>query len=277
MSNVLQLNSTSNTLDMFDALEKAYRVADLMSKSDIIPTHFRGKPANIFIVLNTAYRINLDPMLVMQNTFVISGKLGMTAAFAISLANRSGLFSHGIRYRTTGKGNDLAVTAYTNLTGTGEEISYTITMKEAIAEGWTKNPKYQSLPELMLRYRAATFLIRTHSPEVINGMHAVEELEDVKVSTRDVTPEYNKDIENNDAVALDATSDVDYSSILKDLCKSNCVSVKEFANIHDISSSDPISMKRGVDNFSEYLEIMVSKKNSATESLLSDIQQEAVA
>lgn len=188
MSNLVQVNNTTHALDMFDAMEKAYRIADLMAKSDIIPTHFRGKTANIFIVLNSAYRMNIDPMLMMQNTFVIGGKLGMNAAFAISLANRSGLFSHGIRYRIEGKGVDLAVTAYTNLVGTGEEISYTITMKEAIADGWTKNAKYQSLPELMLRYRAATLLIRTHAPEVMNGMQGVEELEDIRAATKDVTP-----------------------------------------------------------------------------------------
>lgn len=117
MSNIVQVNSTTNALDMFDAMKKAYEISELMAKSDIIPTHFRGKTANIFIVLNSAYRMNIDPMLMMQNTFVISGKLGMNAAFAISLANRSGLFSHGIRYRIEGKGNELAVTAYTNLAG----------------------------------------------------------------------------------------------------------------------------------------------------------------
>ena len=69
-----------------------------------------------------------------------------------------------------------------DLKSNGEEISYTIGMKEAIAEGWTTKAgnKYQSLPELMLRYRAATLLIRTHAPEVINGMHMTEELEDVQ-------------------------------------------------------------------------------------------------
>jgi hypothetical protein len=40
----------------------------------------------------------------------------------------------------------------------------------------------------MLRYRAATLLIRTHVPEVLNGMHMVEEIEDVAIVTRDVTP-----------------------------------------------------------------------------------------
>jgi hypothetical protein len=128
--------------------------------------------------------MNLDPMMIMQNTYVVSGKLGMNSSFAISLANNSGLFASGIRYRIEGTGDNLRVTAYTNLKKTNEEISFTIGMKEAMAEGWTKNPKYRSLPELMLRYRAATLLLRTHAPEVLNGMHMVEELEDI----RDVSP-----------------------------------------------------------------------------------------
>ena len=89
--------------------------------------------------------MNLDPMLVMQNTFVVSGKLGMNAAFAIAMANSSGLFSGGIRYRVEENSKpiqtqikieskyeatktldltlrDIKVTAYTNIKDTGEEI-----------------------------------------------------------------------------------------------------------------------------------------------------------
>ena len=179
MSNIA-IQNTSN--DMFDMMDKAYKFAQIISKSDIIPSHYRNKPENVFIAVQTAYRMGLDPMLIMQNTFVVSGKLGMTSAFAISLANQSGMFDAGLRYRVEGEGESLRVTAYTNLKNTGEEISYTIGMKEAKAENWTKNPKYKTLPELMLRYRAATLLIRTHAPEVLNGMHMVEELKDVEAS-----------------------------------------------------------------------------------------------
>jgi hypothetical protein len=185
MNNIATINTSMN---MFDAMDKAYKFACIMAKSDIVPSHYRGKPENTFIAVQTAYRMNLDPMQIMQNTYVVSGKLGMVSAFAISLANQSGLFDSGIRYRIEGSGEDLKVTAYTNLKKTGEEISYTITMREAIAENWTKNPKYKTLPELMLRYRAATLLIRTHAPEVLNGMHMVEEIEDVVMATKDVTP-----------------------------------------------------------------------------------------
>jgi hypothetical protein len=190
MSN-LTLNSNTSVMNPLDIMEKSWKFAPIVAKSDIIPLHYRNKPENVFIAMQTAYRMNLDPMMIMQNTFIVTnkegasvGKLGMNSSFAISLANNSGLFASGIRYRIEGTGDNLRVTAYYNLKKTNDEISFTIGMKEAIAEGWTKNPKYRSLPELMLCYRAATLLLRTHAPEVLNGMHTVEELEDI----RDVSP-----------------------------------------------------------------------------------------
>jgi hypothetical protein len=185
MNNIV---ATNTSIQGVEIMERALKFSEIMAQSDIIPTHYRGKPANVFIAVQTALRMNLDPMQIMQNTFVVSGKLGMVSSFAISLANGSGLFDNGIRYRVEGSGEDLKVTAYANLKKGGAEISYTITMREAIAEGWTKNNKYKTLPELMLRYRAATLLIRTHAPEVLNGMHMVEEIEDTGFSTKDVTP-----------------------------------------------------------------------------------------
>lgn len=180
MNNLVTTNTSDN---MFDVMEKAYKFANIFAKSDIVPAHYRGKPENTFIAVQTAYRMNLDPMLIMQNTYVVSGKLGMNSTFAISLANSSGIFDGGIRYRIDGSGEELKVTAYANLKKTGEEISYTISMRDASAEGWTQNKKYKTLPELMLRYRAAVFLIRTHVPEVLNGMHIVEEIEDTMIAS----------------------------------------------------------------------------------------------
>ena len=204
--------SSATSMNSFEYMDQAYKIACIMAKSDIVPAHYKGRPENAFIAVQTAYRMNLDPMMIMQNTFVVNGKLGMNSSFAISLANSSGLFIGGIRYKVKTLGENIEgevafyensvkkqkkvyflniqVTAYTNLKSNGEEISYTIGMKEAIAEGWTTKAgnKYQSLPELMLRYRAATFLIRTHAPEVMNVMHMVEEIEDVRAAARDVTP-----------------------------------------------------------------------------------------
>lgn len=55
----------------------------------------------------------------------------------------------------------------------------------AKAENWTKNQKYRSMPEQLLRYRSATFLIRLYCPEVMVGVPAQVEVE---LDMKDVTP-----------------------------------------------------------------------------------------
>ena len=82
----MQSVRSTSSQDMFEVMEKAYKFSQIMAKSDIIPAHYRNKPENVFVAIQTAYRMDLDPMLVMQNTFVIAGKLGMNSSFAISLA-----------------------------------------------------------------------------------------------------------------------------------------------------------------------------------------------
>jgi len=255
MNNIV---SSNNRADMFEHMEKAHKFACIMAESDIIPSHYRGKPANTFIAVQTAYRMNLDPMQVMQNTFVVSGKLGMNSAFAISLANSSGLFEGGIRYRVEGSDDSLRVTAFTNLKGTGEEISYTIGMREAIAENWTKNPKYKSLPELMLKYRAATLLIRTHAPEVLNGMHMVEEMEDISLA-RDVTPAKITKQEIKEKELPAATAVKEFMA----LCKDAHLDVKDFAKFAGVDSSKVETIQNAIENFVPLKESFLEVEHAA--------------
>ena len=54
-------------------------------------------------------------------------------------------------------------------------------MKMAQQEGWTrKNPKYQSMPELMLKNRAATFFGRQYIPDLLLGVQTSEEIVDIQ-------------------------------------------------------------------------------------------------
>ena len=48
-------------------------------------------------------------------------------------------------------------------------------------EGWyARNPKWKNIPQLMLRYRSASWLIRTVDPGCIMGLHTREEVEDTE-------------------------------------------------------------------------------------------------
>jgi hypothetical protein len=72
------------------------------------------------------------------------------------------------------------VEAFAIVRETGQRISFTASMAMAKAEKWDSNPKYRSMPGVMLRYRAASLMIRTSCPEVLLGMQTAEEVEDVR-------------------------------------------------------------------------------------------------
>lgn len=60
-----------------------------------------------------------------------------------------------------------------------------VTIGLAKAEGWhgKNGSKWKTMPELMLRYRAAAFLVRTTAPEVSLGI-TVEEASDIAEPVR---------------------------------------------------------------------------------------------
>ena len=181
MQELVTIDAPNNNIDRIENWERYYKMAEMLATSDIVPACYRNKPSNIFIAIQTAQNLKLDVMTIMQNTYIIQGKLGITSNFAISLANKSGYLKDSIQYKVSGVADDMEVTAYATLKD-GMPIEMTVTMAQAIAERWaTKDgSKYKTLPQLMLMYRAAMFLIRTHLPQVLLCSHSVEELKDVE-------------------------------------------------------------------------------------------------
>ena len=106
------------------------------------------------------------------------------------MAERAGVFKGAIRYET-GKDESRGAwcTAHATLAKNGENIEGPpISIAMAKAEGWwherldknnRKFCKWLTMPGVMLRYRAAMFLIRLHVPWVLMGLHqSVEELQE---------------------------------------------------------------------------------------------------
>ena len=161
------------------------REAKIFAFSPLIPEHLRkgGETtaiANCYIALKLAKTMGEDPLVVLQNIHIVSGKAGFSAQYMIARANASGVFRGRIDWRIDRTDrNNLSVTAYATLKDTGQEVSVTCDMAMANAEKWTNNPKYRSMPEVMLRYRSATFLVRFYAPDVMLGYHTAEEVTDL--------------------------------------------------------------------------------------------------
>ena len=165
-----------------------YRVADMFSKSDLVPQHFQGKPANCMIAIEMAVRMGLAPMMFMQNSYLVHGNPGIESKLAIALINSSGLFKGNLEYERSGDDphdENYKVRAFAIRKDTKKAIyGPWIDWNMVNAEGWSKEKKGQkskwvTMPGLMFDYRAAMFFARTVCPERLMGMQTVEELHDV--------------------------------------------------------------------------------------------------
>ena len=157
-------------------------VAEELSKSDIIPKEFQKKPANCLIAVQLANRLKADPFMVMQNTDVIYGKPALRSTFIIACINGSGKLLGNLKFELNEKCTKCRAWGIEKETG-AKLYGPTITMEMAQAEGWVaKNgSKWKTMPEIMLRYRAASFFGRLQCPEILNGIYSTEEVEEMAI------------------------------------------------------------------------------------------------
>lgn len=172
--------TTDNVFLNKDSFEHAQRVAKMLSSSDLTPPQFKGKIENCIIAMNMANRIGADPLMVMQNMYIVHGKPAWSSSFLIATVNTSGKFSP-LRYEEDEKNGGRCRAVATDLK-TGERCEGVwVTMEMAAAEGWStkSGSKWKTMPQLMLRYRAASFFTRQFAPEVSMGIYTQEEIDDI--------------------------------------------------------------------------------------------------
>ena len=228
-----------------DTFEAAQRMAKAFTSSTLVPEHFRGDAnlGNALIALEMAQRMDMSPLAVLQSLYVVHGRPGWSAQFLIASWNASGKFSP-IQYRQVGEPDkpSFGFIAHATVLATGAVIEGpAVTMEIAQRDGWTRKlpgglcSKYESMPGLMLRYRAATWLIRTVAPEIAMGLQTVEELQDIGTPTeRNITPAVdaiNASLRASQT-ATEATVEVD---------------VEEDSNLIDKATADAEGSDTGVD------------------------------
>jgi hypothetical protein len=191
------------------AFEQAQRMARLLSSTELVPPMYKetgnGKGlASCLIALDLAQRVGTSPLLVMQNLDIIHGKPAWNSKFIIAVIKSCGRFSD-IDFIIDGAGDDLGCyllckNAKTSQVLRGQRISIGMAKKE----GWysRSGSKWASMPEQMLQYRAASFFSRIHCPDLLNGMHSAEEVEDVQII--EATPSAADKINNTVEVKGDA-------------------------------------------------------------------------
>lgn len=169
-----------------DNFNLGQRMAKVFASSNLVPQQYQNNVGNVMIAMNMAQRMKADPLMVMQNLCIVHGTPAFEAKFAIACFNATGKYTP-IRYEEIGeKGKDsYGMYAYSIDKGTGDLLrGPEITIALAKKEGWyDRNAKWKSIPQLMLRYRAASWFIRTTDPGVMMGFQTTDEAEDVEYAT----------------------------------------------------------------------------------------------
>lgn len=172
-------------LNMFanqDSFNTGYRMAQVLSASTIVPKAFQNNIGNTMIAIDIAQRLHTNPLMIMQNVYIVYGMPSFSAKFLIACINASGLFATPLRYEFVGeKGKDDWGCAAYAIDKEGELLKgSTITIGIAKKEGWylKDGSKWQVEPEQMLRYRAATRFQTAYCPEITCGLAVKEDIED---------------------------------------------------------------------------------------------------
>jgi hypothetical protein len=182
----------------------ATQMAKAFSSSTIVPKDYQGNFANGLVAIEIANRLKTSPLMVMQNLNVIQGRPSWSAQFLIAMVNGSGKFDCELQYEEKEKnGKPFSCQCWTMKDGrkvTGPIID----MDMANAEGWVgKNgSKWKTMPQIMLRYRAASFFARMNCPELTLGYYSKEEIIDgdfKEYPIEEVQAQVEKDVVQNQA------------------------------------------------------------------------------
>lgn len=187
---VQQQETAINIFGSVQGFEIGQRMAKVFAQSTLVPQAYQGNVGNCLIGLNMAARMHADPLMVFQNLVVVHGTPTFEAKFAIACFNATGKYTP-IRYEEIGdRGDDtFGMYAYAIDKATGDVLKGPeITIQMAKDEGWfARNPKWKTIPQLMLRYRAASWFIRTTDPGVMMGFQTRDEVEDAEYT--EITPD----------------------------------------------------------------------------------------
>lgn len=188
--------------ELFQAL---YDIGKMFATSALVPQNYQGKPMDCAIAVDMANRMGISPMMVMQNLYVVKGKPQWSGQACMSLIKGSGEFRN-VRPVYTGERNTESWGCYIRAedNNTGEIIKGTeVTIGMAKAEGWYQKTgsKWQTMPELMLSYRAAAFFARVYIPNALMGVNVEGEVEDI---TKGALPETDEPLGVPDEIVKEA-------------------------------------------------------------------------
>lgn len=161
----------------------ALRLAEVMCKGRLVPTHLQGSSADCLMVIEQAARWGLSPFAVAQCTSVVQGKLMYEGKLVAAVINARGDMAKRLAYEYSGAGDDRRVRTFGTIRGEAEPREVVVTLRDVR----TQNSMWRSQPDQQLAYSSARIWARRHMPELMLGIYGGEDDEVAGEQMTDVT------------------------------------------------------------------------------------------
>lgn len=136
--------------------------------------------ANATAAVLQGLTLGVDPLVALQQIYIVHGRPGMYAKFMVALVQAHG---HEVWDEDV---SDTRAVVCGRRKGTEHIARVTITMDMAKRAKWTSNAKYQETPQDMLWSRAASRVCDRIASDVLKGITSVEEIQDTIKATAEV-------------------------------------------------------------------------------------------
>lgn len=185
-------------------LTEARELAEMITRSDFVPTEYRGKPDNAIVAIQLGSEVGLGPIQSLQTIAVINGRPQIYGDGLIALVQASPLcelLEEGF--------DDKSQTAWCKVRRRGrkERVGY-FSMEDAKrAQLLGKKGPWTMYPRRMCQMRARSWTLRDEFADVLKGLSRLSIADESGV--RDVTPERPVSASENDAPSFDkATGEI---------------------------------------------------------------------
>jgi len=159
------------------SLDEAMRFADLMSKSDIVPKDYKGKPGNVLVAVQMGAELGLAPMQALQNIAVINGRPCVWGDSLPALAKAHPKYEY---LDETFDDSTMTATCRAKRKGEPEQTRKFSKADAEKANLWKKEGTWQTYPKRMLQMRARSWAVRDVFPDAMRGLSVAEEAMDIK-------------------------------------------------------------------------------------------------
>jgi hypothetical protein len=161
-----------------ETAEAAMKCADWMSKSDLVPKGYHGKPHDIVIAAAMGARLGLDPFSALAGIAVINGRPTLWGDSMLAVCQHRNDWG-GMEVKWDGEGDTLECTVSISRKG-NPPYSSSFSVADAKTAGlWKKQGPWTSYPRRMLELRARSYALRGAFADALAGFHSREEMEDI--------------------------------------------------------------------------------------------------